>query len=102
MRFLDRIEPGDRWFGSYVPDLPGCVATRTSGQVSTKRDRQRIVQRIRALADDPLPTGCQKLSGYDRYRLPQGRYRVVYEVRDAEVVVVVIRIGHRRDVYCVR
>jgi len=70
--------------------------------VSTKRDRQRIVQGIQALADDPLPTGCQKLSGYDRYRLPQGRYRVVYEVRDAEVVVVVIRIGHRRDVYRVR
>lgn len=70
--------------------------------VSTKRDRQRIVQRIQALADDPRPTGCQKLSGYDRYRLPQGRYRVVYEVRDAEVVVVVIRIGHRRDVYRVR
>jgi mRNA interferase RelE/StbE len=70
--------------------------------VSTKRDRQRIVQGIQALDDDPLPTGCQKLSGYDRYRLPQGRYCVVYEVRDAEVVVVVIRIGHRRDVYRVR
>ena len=70
--------------------------------VSTKRDRQRIVQRIQALADDPRPTGCQKLSGYDRYRLRQGRYRVIYEVRDAEVVVVVIRIGHRRDVYRAR
>ncbi len=67
--------------------------------VSTKNDRQRIVKRIQALADDPRPPGCQKLSGYDRYRLRQGRYRIVYEVRDAEVVVNVIRIGYRRDVY---
>ena len=67
--------------------------------VSTKSDRQRIVKRIQALAEDPRPPGCQKLSGYDRYRLRQHQYRIVYEVRDAEVVVNVIRIGHRRDVY---
>ena len=66
--------------------------------VSTKRDRQRIARRIQALADDPRPPGCQKLSGYDRYRLRQGQYRIVYEVREAEVVVVVVRIGHRRVV----
>ena len=70
--------------------------------VSNKKDRQRIVRRIEALADDPRPHGCEKLSGYDRYRLRQGRYRIVYEVRDDVVLVVVVKIGHRRDVYRVR
>ncbi len=74
-------------------------AEKELNAVSTKSDRQRIVKRIQALAEDPRPPGCQKLSGYDRYRLRQGRYHIVYEVRDAEVVVNVIRIGHRRDVY---
>lgn len=67
--------------------------------VSNKKDRQRIVRRIEALAEDQRPPGCEKLSGYDRYRLRQGRYRIVYEVRDDEVLVVVVKIGHRRDIY---
>ena len=67
--------------------------------VSTKKDRQRLVRRIEALAENPRPPGCEKLSGYDRYRLRQGRYRVVYEVLDSAVLVVVVKIGHRRDIY---
>ena len=67
--------------------------------VRTKKDRQRIVQRIQSLSGNPRPPGCQKLSGYDRYRLRQGQYRIVYEIRDDELVVVVIKIGHRREVY---
>lgn len=67
--------------------------------VTTKKDRQRIVRRIQSLSENPRPPGCQKLSGYDRYRIRQGDYRIVYEIRDLEVLVVVIKIGHRRDVY---
>lgn len=67
--------------------------------IPTKKDRQRIVRRIQALSDDPRPVGCQKLSGYDRYRVRQGNYRIVYEIREAEVVVVVVKVGHRRDIY---
>ncbi len=67
--------------------------------VTTKKDRQRIVRRIQSLSENPRPPGCQKLSGYDRYRIRQGNYRIVYEIRDFEVLVVVIKIGHRRDVY---
>ena len=67
--------------------------------VSNKKDRQRIVRRIEALAENPRPPGCEKLSGYDRFRLRQGRYRVVYEIRDSDVLVVVVKIGHRRDIY---
>lgn len=68
--------------------------------VSRKSDRQRIVQRIQALGDNPRPTGSEKLAGYnDRYRIRQGTYRVVYSVDDDSRAVEVVRIGHRREVY---
>ena len=68
--------------------------------VDQKKDRQRIVARILALADDPRPAGCEKLAGkIDRYRVRVGRYRVVYSIADAELLVVVVRVADRKDVY---
>ena len=68
--------------------------------VGHREDRQRIVTRIRSLAHDPRPFGSEKLSGKDDlYRIRVGRYRVVYSVGDAELAVLVVRIGHRKDVY---
>ena len=68
--------------------------------VDQKKDRQRIVAGIRLLADDPRPPGCEKLAGEgDRYRIRVGRYRVIYSVGDGELLVVVVRLGHRKDVY---
>lgn len=64
-----------------------------------KHDVQSILQRIERLADDPRPNGSEKLSGQERYRVRQGTYRIVYEIREQELVVVVVKIGHRRDVY---
>ncbi|OFX27529.1 MAG: addiction module antitoxin [Armatimonadetes bacterium RBG_16_67_12] len=64
-----------------------------------KRDRQRIVTKIRSLSVEPRPPGCEKLSGHDLYRVRQGNYRVLYTVQDADLVVVVVTIGHRREVY---
>jgi mRNA interferase RelE/StbE len=64
-----------------------------------KADVKRILQRIRSLADDPRPPGCEKLSGQERYRLRQGAYRIVYEIDDRVLIVLVVKIGHRRDVY---
>jgi mRNA interferase RelE/StbE len=64
-----------------------------------RADVKRILQRIRSLADDPRPPGCEKLSGQERYRLRQGVYRIVYEIDDKVLVVLVVKIGHRRDVY---
>jgi mRNA interferase RelE/StbE len=64
-----------------------------------KVDVKRILQRIRSLADDPRPQGCEKLSGQERYRLRQGVYRIVYEIDDNVLVVLVVKVGHRRDVY---
>jgi mRNA interferase RelE/StbE len=68
--------------------------------VSTKRERQRIVDRIGALANDPRPHGAQKLAGHrDRYRVRQGAYRIIYSVDDGAQEVTVVKVGHRREVY---
>jgi mRNA interferase RelE/StbE len=64
------------------------------------RIRSRIGNAIRALAADPRPPGCKKLSGgTDYFRIRVGDHRVLYEVRDRDVLVLVIKIGHRREVY---
>ena len=68
--------------------------------VDQKRDRQRIVARILALADEPRPPGSEKLAGEtDRYRIRVGRFRVVYSIADEELLVLVVRVAHRKDVY---
>lgn len=67
--------------------------------IPNKRDRQRIVKRIQGLESDPRPTGSQKLSGREKYRIRQGAYRIVYSVEKEELVVYVVKIGHRKDVY---
>jgi mRNA interferase RelE/StbE len=64
-----------------------------------KQDVKRIMQRIRSLADDPRPAGCEKLSGQERYRVRQGAYRIIYEIEDARLTVLVVKVGHRREVY---
>lgn len=75
-------------------------AAREIEAVGQKEDRQRIVTRIRSLARDPRPFGSEKLSGReDLYRLRVGRYRVLYSVGDAEFVVLIVRVGHRKNVY---
>ncbi|MCK7543600.1 type II toxin-antitoxin system RelE/ParE family toxin [Marinobacter bryozoorum] len=63
------------------------------------QDVARILKRMKALEDDPRPPGSEKLSGLERYRVRQGNYRIVYEVIDDQLVVIVVRIGHRKDVY---
>ena len=67
--------------------------------IDPKADRQRIVRRIRGLAADPRPPGCEKLSGHDKYRLRQGRHRIVYSIEDEDLFVYVVKVGHRKDVY---
>lgn len=63
------------------------------------KDVKRILQRIDALAIDPRAEGCTKLSARERYRVRQGVYRIVYQIRDAELVVLVVRVGHRSAIY---
>jgi mRNA interferase RelE/StbE len=66
--------------------------------IPNKADRRRIVKRIESLTDDPRPVGAQNLSGSERYRVRQGRYRILYSINDRELIVHVIRIGHRKDI----
>ena len=63
------------------------------------RDRRCIIEKIRGLGDDPRPMGVEKLSGDDKYRLRQGDFRILYEIQDRELIVTIVRIGNRRDVY---
>ncbi len=64
-----------------------------------KADVTRILARIEALRDAPRAPGCEKLSGAELYRVRQGVYRIVYEIQDERIVVEVIRVGHRGEVY---
>lgn len=64
-----------------------------------KKDVRRILSAIQELAGDPRPSGAKKLSGQDRYRLRQGNYRILYSIEDDKLIVCVVRVGSRRDVY---
>ncbi len=75
-------------------------AAREIEAVDSKINRQRIVTRILALAREPRPVGCEKLAGEsNRYRVRVGSYRIVYSVADAELLVLVVRVADRKDVY---
>jgi mRNA interferase RelE/StbE len=62
-------------------------------------DVRRILERIETLRDDPRPAGSEKLSSRERYRVRQGNYLILYTVTDSEVLVEIVKIGHRGDVY---
>ncbi len=65
-----------------------------------KKVQRQIARRIDALAEDPRPAGCKKLGGEENfYRLRSGDYRILYRVREKALVVLVLRIGHRREIY---
>ena len=67
--------------------------------VIPKNDLRKILKRIGALAKNPRPPGHEKLTGQERYRIRQGRYRIVYSVQDEELTVWVVKVGHRKGVY---
>jgi mRNA interferase RelE/StbE len=64
-----------------------------------RKDSARLLRRIDALREEPRPAGCEKLSGLERYRIRQGRFRVVYEITDECLIVTVVKVAHRRYVY---
>jgi len=67
--------------------------------IPLKKDRQRLVERLAKLAENPRPSGVEKLSGQDKYRVRQGRYRIVYSIDDQDLLGCVIKVAHRKDVY---
>jgi mRNA interferase RelE/StbE len=64
-----------------------------------KSDVKKILLKVDSLAVNPRREGAVKLSGQEMYRIRQGPYRIIYEIRDSELVIQVIKIGHRSDVY---
>ncbi|MBN2516118.1 MAG: type II toxin-antitoxin system RelE/ParE family toxin [Deltaproteobacteria bacterium] len=64
-----------------------------------KKDLRKIIRRIEALSEDPKPPGHEKLTGQERYRIRQGRYRIIYSIQDEELTIWVVKVGHRKDVY---
>jgi mRNA interferase RelE/StbE len=73
------------------------VAKDTKG--ISVRDSKRILERIHSLAGEPRPPGSIKLSAKEYYRIRQGDYRIIYEIVENRLVIVVIKIGHRRVLY---
>lgn len=67
--------------------------------VGSRKLRRDLAEHIQALANNPRPQGCKKLTGADQYRIRHGAYRVVYSVEDERRTVLVVKIGHRKDVY---
>lgn len=74
-------------------------AVKELRKVARKKDRQRITAKIADLAQNPRPEGSRKLYGQDRYRIRYGDYRVLYSIEDVVLVVYVIKVGHRKNVY---
>ena len=64
-----------------------------------RTDVKKILQRIKSRSENPRPSGSEKLTGQERYRIRQGRYRIVYSIQDRELTVWIVRAGHRKDIY---
>jgi mRNA interferase RelE/StbE len=63
-------------------------------------DQLRVVRAVLALAQDPRPPGCRTLQGYDDvFRIRVGTYRVIYSVEGRQLLVIILKVGHRKDVY---
>jgi mRNA interferase RelE/StbE len=64
-----------------------------------QKDVRRILTAIQTLASNPRPPQSKKLSGQERYRLRQGNYRILYTIEDDRLIICVVNVGDRRDVY---
>ncbi len=65
-----------------------------------REDRIGVLRAVQALADEPRPSGCRKIQGYDDvYRIRIGRYRALYSIDGRRVIITVLKVAHRRDVY---
>ncbi|MBA3353932.1 MAG: type II toxin-antitoxin system RelE/ParE family toxin [Blastocatellia bacterium] len=73
-------------------------AQKALGRIST-RDQNRIIDAIRSLAQTPRPAGSKKLSGRDGWRIRIGDYRVIYGIQDQQLIILVVAIGHRKEIY---
>ena len=64
-----------------------------------KKDLSKITEKIQNLSNDPRPPGCEKLTARNVYRIRYGIYRIVYMIEDDNLIIFVIKVGHRREIY---
>ena len=62
-------------------------------------ERERLARAIQRLGNDPRPPGCKKLIGRDAWRIREGRFRIIYEIHDGRLLVMVIHVGDRKEIY---
>jgi len=62
-------------------------------------DRKKIITAIKGLENNPHPAGSKKLSGREAWRMRIGNYRVIYEINDEKLIVLIVKVGHRQSVY---
>ncbi len=84
--------------------MPSVVILAPAAQKSLdkipRNSRRRILDALEELADDPRPPGCVKLEGEDNlWRIRVGDYRIVYTIDEKKLMVLVVRVAHRKDVY---
>ena len=75
------------------------AANKELSKISHK-EQTRIINAIKNLSDNPRPAGVKKLTGKDAWRIRIGSYRIIYEIQDDNLVILVVHIGHRKDIYC--
>jgi mRNA interferase RelE/StbE len=68
-------------------------------KIIPQKDVKKILERIDSLAIEPRPYCYKKLAGQENYRVRQGNYRIIYSIRDTELIILILKIGHRKDVY---
>ena len=101
---LPATRPGAQWHAeidSYDPAAPVEVSRRAAKAVTSldKPLRRKILAAIDALSGDPRPAGGKKLAGQETWRIRVGDYRIIYEIHDQVLLVIVVDIGHRREIY---
>lgn len=74
------------------------AAERQLGKLDWQISR-RLTEAMAALGEQPRPSGCKKLKALEAWRVRVGDYRIIYQIKDDRLVVLVVRLGHRRDVY---
>lgn len=74
------------------------VAQKSLAKISQSY-QDRLIAVIRDLGNDPRPAGCKKLSGRDAWRIRVGDYRIIYEIQNSELIVIVVLVGHRSEIY---
>ena len=84
-----------------MPEYTVSLSKKATKQLDKLSDKiaEPIFKAIGDLANDPRPSGCKKLKGREGYRVRIGDYRVIYEIFDHMLLIDVVNLGHRKDIY---